>query len=52
MPLSDVYAPQIKSKVADLKNVGGRGAGSCTAALFLKSFIPEGSKVGFAHIGK
>ncbi|KAJ3260328.1 hypothetical protein HK103_000963 [Boothiomyces macroporosus] len=50
MPLSDVYAPQIKSKVADLKNVGGRGAGSCTAALFLKSFIPEGSKVGFAHI--
>ncbi|KAJ3325938.1 bleomycin hydrolase [Boothiomyces sp. JEL0866] len=50
MPLSDVYAPQIKSKVADLKNVGGRGAGACTAALFLKSFIPEGSKVGFAHI--
>ncbi|KAJ3277121.1 bleomycin hydrolase [Terramyces sp. JEL0728] len=50
MPLDKVYAPQIKSKVADLKNVGGRGAGSCTAALFLNSFVPSDSKVGFAHI--
>lgn len=48
MPLSKVYASQIESKVADLKNVGGRSAGSCTAALFLKAFVPE--KTPFAHI--
>ncbi|KAJ3308115.1 hypothetical protein HDU76_004128 [Blyttiomyces sp. JEL0837] len=40
MPLDDAYKPQITSNVADLKNVGGRGAGSCTAAIFLKEFVP------------
>ena len=39
MPLSKDYKSQIKSDVADLKNVGGRSAGSCTAAIFLKEFI-------------
>ncbi|KAH9913521.1 leucine aminopeptidase [Fomitopsis serialis] len=39
MPLSDAYAPQITSSNADLCNIGGRSAGSCTAALFLKSFV-------------
>ncbi|KAI9106213.1 cytosol aminopeptidase family, catalytic domain-containing protein [Phlyctochytrium arcticum] len=42
MPLDSVYRKQIKSNVADLKNVGGRSAGSCTAAIFLKEFIPTG----------
>ncbi|KAI0030943.1 leucine aminopeptidase [Vararia minispora EC-137] len=39
MPLDSAYSPQITSSNADLCNTGGRSAGSCTAALFLKSFI-------------
>ncbi|KAI0737652.1 leucine aminopeptidase [Daedaleopsis nitida] len=39
MPLDEEYAPQITASNADLCNVGGKGAGSCTAALFLKSFV-------------
>lgn len=39
MPLWDEYKDQIKSDVADLKNTGGRAAGSITAALFLKEFV-------------
>ena len=38
MPLWDEYKEQIKSKVADLKNIGGRYGGSITAAAFLESF--------------
>jgi leucyl aminopeptidase len=38
MPLWDDYKDQIKSDVADLRNTGGRAAGSITAALFLKEF--------------
>ncbi|KAI8612137.1 cytosol aminopeptidase family, catalytic domain-containing protein [Chytriomyces sp. MP71] len=50
MPMDvDAYKPQIKSNVADLKNVGGRSAGSCTAAVFLQEFVEGG--VEFAHIG-
>jgi aminopeptidase len=51
MPLCDSYKSDIKSTVADLKNVGGRSAGSCTAAIFLNEFLPKNSKVQFAHIG-
>ncbi|KAJ1339520.1 hypothetical protein BSLG_005844 [Batrachochytrium salamandrivorans] len=40
MPLSEKYKKQISSHVADLKNVGGRTGGSCTAAIFLKEFVP------------
>lgn len=40
MPLSEEYAFQIRGSNADLCNVGGRPAGACTAALFLKSFVP------------
>lgn len=36
MPLDEAYAPQIGGSNADLCNTGGRAAGSCTAALFLK----------------
>ena len=56
MPLSDDYAPQIEGSNADLCNTGGKPAGSCTAALFLKAFVPgletadgEGS-VRWAHV--
>ncbi|KAF8648438.1 hypothetical protein AX16_006282 [Volvariella volvacea WC 439] len=39
MPLDDEYGPQIHGSNADLQNTGGRPAGSCTAALFLKPFV-------------
>jgi leucyl aminopeptidase len=38
MPLYDDYAEQLRSEVADMMNSGGRPAGSCTAAMFLKEF--------------
>jgi leucyl aminopeptidase len=39
MPLYDDYATAMKSDIADLKNTGGRPAGTLTAAAFLKSFV-------------
>ncbi|KAH9956886.1 cytosol aminopeptidase family, catalytic domain-containing protein [Russula dissimulans] len=39
MPLDEDYGPQIHSSNADLCNTGGKKGGSCTAALFLKSFV-------------
>jgi leucyl aminopeptidase len=41
LPLGQGYDDQLKSRVADMKNVGGRPAGSITAAQFLKRFIKE-----------
>ncbi len=41
LPMYDEYKEQIKSDVADIKNTGGRGAGSITAAFFLKEFVDE-----------
>jgi leucyl aminopeptidase len=38
MPLFDEYAEQLRSELADLVNTGGRPAGVCTAAMFLKEF--------------
>jgi len=38
MPLWEEYKDAIKSDVADLKNTGGRPAGSITAAKFLEAF--------------
>ncbi len=39
LPMYDEYEKQIKSDIADVKNVGGRWGGAITAALFLKKFI-------------
>jgi leucyl aminopeptidase len=39
LPLWDDYRELIKSDVADVKNSGGRPAGTITAALFLKEFV-------------
>jgi leucyl aminopeptidase len=39
MPLGPAYDRQLKSHVADMKNVGGRPAGSITAAQFLQRFV-------------
>jgi leucyl aminopeptidase len=54
LPLHQSYKDDIKSDIADVKNVGsGRGAGSTTAAMFLREFVPnptEGGAIKFAHI--
>lgn len=39
LPLDKAYDKQLKSRIADVKNVGGRAAGSITAAKFLERFI-------------
>lgn len=41
MPLAPEYGDQVKSKIADLKNVGARPGSSITAALFLKEFVEK-----------
>ena len=41
MPLFPEYREMIKSDLADVKNIGGRGAGSITAALFLETFVED-----------
>jgi hypothetical protein len=47
LPLWSDYAAQLKSDIADLKNIGGRPAGTITAAAFLQKFA-EG--LTWAHI--
>jgi leucyl aminopeptidase len=39
LPMWDDFKPLIKSDIADVKNSGGRPAGTITAALFLKEFV-------------
>src|SRR5579863_1356007 len=39
MPYYEDYTTQMKSDIADLKNTGGRAAGTLTAAAFLKEFV-------------
>ncbi|WP_171173746.1 leucyl aminopeptidase [Ruegeria sp. HKCCD8929] len=41
MPLGKAYDDLLKSRIADMKNVGGRPAGSITAAQFLQRFVKE-----------
>jgi len=41
LPMWDDYKELIKSDVADIKNSGGRPAGTITAALFLKEFADD-----------
>ena len=47
LPLDKEYSKQIKSDIADIKNVGGRKAGTITAAAFLKEFADG---VSWAHL--
>ena len=42
MPLWDEYFEQLRSDVADMRNIGGRGGGMITAALFLSKFVGDG----------
>ena len=41
LPLAEAYDKQINSDAADMKNVGGRTAGSITAAQFLQRFVKD-----------
>lgn len=42
MPLGAAYDEKLKSRIADMKNVGGRDGGAITAAQFLQRFVkPE-----------
>jgi leucyl aminopeptidase len=41
LPLWDEYHEMIKSEIADLKNIGGRPAGSITAGAFLAAFTGD-----------
>ncbi len=47
-PLAEAYDRLIDSQIADMKNVGPRGAGSITAAQFIQRFVHEGTK--WAHL--
>ena len=47
LPLGPEYSKQIKSTVADIKNVGNRAAGTITAAAFLQEFV---GNVPWAHL--
>ncbi len=48
LPLGDAYDRQVRSNIADMKNVGGRDAGSITAAQILQRFVKD--DVAWAHI--
>jgi leucyl aminopeptidase len=43
MPMGKGYDKLLASKLADMKNVGGRAGGSITAAQFLQRFVKEGT---------
>jgi len=50
LPIYEEYEKQIKSDIADVKNVGGKWAGAITAALFLKKFIPKHQEYKWVHL--
>ena len=41
MPLWEEYFEQLKSDVADMRNIGGRGGGMITAGMFLSKFVGD-----------
>jgi len=47
-PLGEAYDKMINSPIADMKNVGEKGAGSITAAQFLQRFIKKNTP--WAHL--
>jgi leucyl aminopeptidase len=47
MPSGPEYLDEMKSKIADLKNIGSRWGGACTAAAFLGEFVMDKK---WAHI--
>lgn len=57
LPMDKEYKEQLKSDWADVKNSGGRPAGSITGAWFIRSFVENGAKwahldiAGSSHLG-
>ena len=47
LPCGDEYADEMKSKIADLKNIGSRWGGASSAAAFLRQFVGEAT---WAHL--
>jgi len=47
LPMFEEYQEQIDSKIADIKNTGGREAGTITAACFLSRFVDD---IPWAHL--
>lgn len=47
LPSGDEYLDEMKSKIADLKNIGSRWGGACNAAAFLGQFVGD---IPWAHI--
>jgi leucyl aminopeptidase len=47
LPLVKEYREQLKSSVADMKNIGGAHGGAITAALILQEFVAE---IPWAHL--
>lgn len=47
LPMGEEFDKQLKSEIADMKNTGGRGGGSITAAQFLQRFV---NKTPWAHL--
>ena len=47
LPLDDAYMKQLKSRFADVANIGGREAGTITAGCFLSRFVGESE---WAHL--
>ena len=47
MPMDEEYDNLIKTEIADMKNIGGPGAGSITAGCFLKRHV---EKTPWAHL--
>ncbi|MBB5020806.1 leucyl aminopeptidase [Desulfurispira natronophila] len=43
LPAFDEYDEQLRSDYADIQNVGGKEAGTITAGLFLRRFVPKGT---------
>ncbi len=41
MPCGDEYAEEMKSRIADLKNIGSKWGGACTGAAFLRQFVGD-----------
>ncbi len=58
LPVWQDYRANLKSEWADMKNTGGRNAGTINAAVFLQEFVPPGVKwahldvAGVAHLEK
>ncbi len=48
LPCGDEYTQEMKSEIADLKNIGSRWGGACTAGSFLREFA--GEEVKWAHL--